>query len=73
MNRTKFDQLTYVDPAYKDLKQPYYPIYKPKYLPYKVHNGYNEKMYYSRFNEPSYIDLYNNRRSGKNLYNMYKK
>lgn len=73
MERTKFDQLIFIDPAYKGLDQPYYPVYKPKYLPNKVHKGYNPVMYYRRFEEPTYVDLYNNRRSGKNLYNMYKK
>lgn len=73
MERIKKDQLLYMDPAYKGLNQPYYPMYKPKYIQDKVHKGYNNNMYYKRFEEPSYTDLYNNRRSGKNLYNMYKK
>ena len=71
MDKTKFDQLIFNDPAYKGLNQQIYPVYKPKYLPYKVHENYNENMYYHRNKIPSYVDSFN-RRDG-NFYNMYKK
>jgi len=72
METTKFDQLIFNNLNYRDLNQPIYPIFKPKYLPDRVHTNYNKRMYYRRGNVPTYIDNYNGRR-GNNFYNMYKK
>ena len=75
MNTTQFDQLIHINPAYSDINKPYYPVYKPTYIQNKVHENYNNNMYYHRIMEPSYIDMFNYYRdSGEtNPYNMYRR